>query len=161
LLWVSALGTNEIIPALVVAADSTLNAPAGSFRAELVRRPPLAKPISGRPPPGWPSLASRRASRIRALEQGVQHAAGPGLLSALRPSGRSRGSGLPSEQGVGACGDDAEDPACGREVLGREVEQPSGDLLKSAADPVVGGPACIGKSGRSVAGHQPGGGQLG
>ena len=68
---------------------------------------------------------------------------------------------LVGEQGVGARGDDAEDPACGREVLGREVEQPGGDLLKRAADPVVGGPAVVSKGDGAVRGHQPGSGRLG
>src|SRR5215471_14639694 len=67
----------------------------------------------------------------------------------------------PGQQSVGARGDDAEDPAGGREVLGREIKEPGGDLLKSAANAEVPGPACIGEGDGAVNCYQSRGGQLG
>jgi hypothetical protein len=73
---------------------------------------------------------------------------------------------VPGQHGVGAFGDDAQDPARGREVLRREGEELRVQLLDGTADALVHVLAGIGESQQAGGGcqfgdRQPGGGQLG
>ena len=99
--------------------------------------------------------------RLGALDKDTIIGLGRDRRSASRPSDRSGGRPLPGQQSVSARGDDAEDPAGGREILGREIKEPGGDLLKNAADSVVPGPAYIGEGDGTVGCYQSRGGQLG
>jgi hypothetical protein len=68
---------------------------------------------------------------------------------------------VPGQHGVGAFGDDAQDPARGREVLRREGEELRVQLLDGTADALVHVLAGIGESQQAGGGCQPGGCQPG
>jgi hypothetical protein len=68
---------------------------------------------------------------------------------------------VPGQHGVGAFGDDAQDPARGREVLRREGEELRVQLLDGTADALVHVLAGIGESQQAGGGCQPGGCQFG
>jgi hypothetical protein len=88
--------------------------------------------------------------RLGALDKDTSIGLGRDRRSASRPSDRSGGRPLPGQQSVSARGDDAENPVGGREILGREIKEPGGDLLKNAADAIVPGPAYIGEGDGAV-----------